>query len=92
MERPEPESSGETPRKRRKRRQPLRAFGVVLPEWEDERTAPPVEEERIGALLEARLGREEFRRVADLILRFRSWAEAYCRLGAERDRRPPTGG
>lgn len=50
---------------------------------------PPVEEERIGALLEGRLEREEFRRIADLILRFRSWAEAYCRLGQERDRRPP---
>jgi hypothetical protein len=91
MERPDPENSGENVRERR-RRQPLRDFGLILPEWEDEGLAPPVEGERIGDLLEGGLGSEEFRRIADLILRFRSWAGAHCRLGRGRDRRPEGAG
>jgi hypothetical protein len=92
MERPEPENNGEKPRKRQKRRQPLRSLGIELPEWLDDSLAPPVEEDRIGAMLEGQIDREERRRLAWLIFRFRSWAAAYCRLGLERNRRPPAPG
>lgn len=92
LENPNPENGDENAPAPRRRRQPLRDLGIVFPEWEDERTAPPVDEALIGSLLDRRLDRDETRRVIDLILHFRSWAQAYARLGSERDRRDAADG
>lgn len=90
MEQHDSENSGEGAQKPRTRRRASRYLGIDLPEWEDEHRAPAVDEKQVDALLDGRLEREEFRRIAALIWRFRSWAEAYCRLATERDR-PPAG-
>lgn len=84
MERPDTPTSGTSPR-RCKRRQALRAIGIELPEWEDERMAPALDEEELRRLVEGRAEENERHRIAGLILRFRSWAEAYCRLAANGD-------
>jgi hypothetical protein len=67
-------------RRLRQRRQLSRKLGVDLPEWEDEGTAPAVDEAAIQGMLERTASQEEQQRVCQLIWRFRSWAEAYCRL------------
>src|SRR5438309_743172 len=82
-------SEKELRRRRRARRERSRKLGIELPEWEDERQAPPVDEGAIEALLDGRIDQERLGEVARLILRFRSWAEAYCRLGLQ-PRCPPT--
>lgn len=58
-------------------------FGLTRPRYEDERNAPPVDRERLLALVEKRLPLEERREVYRLTIRFRSWAEALAELDAE---------
>jgi hypothetical protein len=65
----------------------LKEFGVRIPAWGDEEEAPPVDEAQLRALQGGGLDKETDARLTWLILRFRSWASAYCRLGLERDRR-----
>jgi hypothetical protein len=69
----------------------LKEFGVRVPAWGDEKEAPPVDEEQLRTLQEGRLDKETDARLTWLILRFRSWASAYCRLGLERYRREKGG-
>ena len=59
-------------------------FGLTRPSYEDERNAPPVDRERLRALVEKRLPEEERREVYRLTFRFRSWAEALAELDAEK--------
>jgi len=57
-------------------------FGLTRPKYEDERTAPPVDRERLQALVEKRLPEEERRELYRLTIRFRSWAEALAEIDA----------
>lgn len=86
MEPCESEHFSERDRKRcmRQRRELSKQLGVDLPEWEDESTAPPVDEGAIRRVLERTAEDAERHRVWLFILRFRSWAECYCRLGQAR--------
>lgn len=57
-------------------------FGLTRPKYEDERAAPPVDRERLHALVEKRLPEEERRELYRLTIRFRSWAEALAEIDA----------
>lgn len=57
-------------------------FGLTRPKYEDDRTAPPVDRERLQALVEKRLPEEERRELYRLTIRFRSWAEALAEIDA----------
>lgn len=57
-------------------------FGLTRPKYEDERTAPPVDRERLLALVEKQLPAEERRELYRLTIRFRSWAEALAEIDA----------
>ncbi len=57
-------------------------FGLTRPKYEDERTAPPVDRERLLALVEKRLSEPERRELYRLTIRFRSWAEALAEIDA----------
>jgi len=62
-------------------------LGITLPKWADESEAPPVDEAALRASLGRQLEENDEKRIALLIFRFRSWAEAYCRLSLERRER-----
>jgi hypothetical protein len=82
--------SGSTNRMRNKHTQPQAGepqnvweeFGLTRPKYEDERTAPPVDRERLHALVEKRLPEPERRELYRLTIRFRSWAEALAEIDA----------
>jgi hypothetical protein len=57
-------------------------FGLTRPKYEDERGAPPVDQERLLALVEQRLPEPERRELYRLTIRFRSWAEALAEIDA----------
>jgi hypothetical protein len=57
-------------------------FGLTRPKYEDERAAPPVDWERLRALVEKRIPEEERRELYKLTIRFRSWAEALAEIDA----------
>ena len=57
-------------------------FSLTRPKYEDERTAPPVDRERLLALVEKRLSEPERRELYRLTIRFRSWAEALAEIDA----------
>src|SRR5437899_1903643 len=62
----------------------FKEFGIRLPPWKDESEAPPVDEDLLRASREGKLGQEAELRLTRLILLFRTWASAYCRIGRER--------
>jgi hypothetical protein len=69
-------------------------FGLLPPQYEDERHAPPVDRRALQALVDRKLSREEVRKLYRLTLRFQSWAEALAELDAEslrKDLRDPEG-
>lgn len=70
----------------------LKEFGIRVPPWGDESEAPPVDEGQLRLLLAGVLEKQAEARLTRLILRFRSWAAAYCRLGLEGNRRGEEGG
>lgn len=57
-------------------------FGLSHPKYEDEHAAPPVDRERLLALVEKRIPEEERRELYRLTIRFRSWAEALAEIDA----------
>lgn len=57
-------------------------FGLTRPKYEDERTAPPVDRERLLALVQKRLPEAERRELYRLTICFRSWAEALAEIDA----------
>jgi hypothetical protein len=57
-------------------------FGLMRPKYEDERSAPPVDRERLLALVEKRLPEVERRELYRLTIRFRSWADALAEIDA----------
>ena len=59
-------------------------FGLTRPRYEEEHAAPPVDRERLLALVEQRIPDEERRELYRLTIRFRSWAEALAEIDAEK--------
>lgn len=57
-------------------------FGLTRPKYEDERTAPPVDRERLLALVEKRIPEPERRELYRLTIRFRSWSDALAEIDA----------
>lgn len=57
-------------------------FGLSHPKYEDEHAAPPVDRERLLALVERRIPEEERRELYRLTIRFRSWADALAEIDA----------
>jgi hypothetical protein len=56
-----------------------REMGASPPAWQDEKGAPPVEEEALLKYAKRETAEEETRRIGSLVVRYRSWAEALCR-------------
>ena len=54
--------------------------GMTGQKWQDERLAPPVDEELLRALVRRELSTEEAREVYRRIHSFRSWSEAHARI------------
>lgn len=76
--------------RRRKRRSALRdELGLPLPDWDDDRNAPPVEPGAIQAVLAGTAVPGESQRVSWLIFRYHVWARAYVRAAMARDGRGP---
>lgn len=80
-------TSGETgqedaEREQRRKRAWLSCFGFEPPTYEDEGSAPPTDETLIRAFARRELPRSEIVRVFELVLRYRSWAEAISRVEA----------
>ena len=82
----------ETQRRDQVRQQAWAELGLPAPRFEDERNAPPVDMTLIRRVLSdpQSVAEEDRMRLADLVLRFRSWGDAVCsemdRLRDERDR------
>ena len=76
----------EPEREERRRRMWLKDFGVPPPPWEDEARAPPLDGkavEDLRAFARDELPKPEFRRIADLIMRFRSWCDKFAEIHHE---------
>jgi hypothetical protein len=67
------------------RRQRALAFFRWLPTrpWEDENSAPTVDNDALRALWRKELNLNESRALWDNIIRFRSWAHALCNIMVE---------
>ena len=59
-----------------------RALGGSPPAWQDEKDAPPVDEEVLGRYVLRETTEDQTRRIGSLVVRFRSWAEALCQAYA----------
>ena len=69
-----------------RRRAALAELGFRAPDWEDESKAPPVDElaeQKLRTLVRNELSADEELEIHGLIVRFRSWADARLRIGAE---------
>jgi hypothetical protein len=71
---------------RRRRMKQMRSdLDPALPDWGDERDAPPVDEAAIESLYNDTASEEQQRAVAWLIFRYHSWARADVRLALKRE-------
>jgi hypothetical protein len=62
-------------------------FGVEPPMWENDREAPPLDEDLLRRYARRELTGEEGRRIFALSLKYWSWARASVRICAEEFRR-----
>ena len=74
----------EIARRMRSRQRCSRRLGFPLPQWLPEESAPPVDVELLQGLYAGELDDATEREVVMRIWKYRSWAEAQCRMALER--------